>query len=73
MTSDLHEENRIAWNMATRAHNSHKGDQARFFREGGDTLYPEELELLGDVHGLSLVHLQCNSGQDSLSLARRGP
>jgi SAM-dependent methyltransferase len=68
----LHEDNRLSWNEATQAHNSHKGDQARFFREGGTTLRPEELELLGDVSGLRLVHLLCNSGQDTLSLARHG-
>jgi SAM-dependent methyltransferase len=33
---------------------------------------PEELELLGDVRGKRVVHLQCNSGQDSLSIAARG-
>ena len=38
---DLHEENRISWNAATVAHNSHKRDQARFFRQGGSTLFPE--------------------------------
>jgi SAM-dependent methyltransferase len=67
-----HEDNRWAWNAATSAHNSHKADQAKFLREGGSTLYPEEIELLGDISGLSLVHLQCNAGQDSLSLAARG-
>jgi SAM-dependent methyltransferase len=72
LRQDLHEENRQSWNEATKAHNSHKRDQAQFLRNGGDTLYPEELELLGDVTGLTLVHLQCNSGQDSLCLARRG-
>jgi SAM-dependent methyltransferase len=70
--TDLHEENRLAWNAATVAHNSHKVDQAAFLRGGGSTLFPEELELLGDVEGLSLLHLQCNAGQDSLSLARLG-
>jgi SAM-dependent methyltransferase len=69
---DLHEENRLSWNEATRAHNSHKGDQARFLREGGSTLFPEEVELLGPLRGSSLLHLQCNSGQDTLSLARLG-
>ena len=72
LCKDLHEENRLAWNEATRAHNSHKRDQAKFLREGGNTLFPEEIELLGDVRGLSLVHLQCNAGQDTLSLAQRG-
>lgn len=72
MSNDLHEANRLSWNAATVAHNSHKGDQAAFFRAGGSTLYPEEIELLGDIAGLDLLHLQCNSGQDSLSLARLG-
>jgi 2-polyprenyl-3-methyl-5-hydroxy-6-metoxy-1,4-benzoquinol methylase len=31
-----------------------------------------ELELLGNVKGLSILHLQCHFGQDSLSLARMG-
>jgi SAM-dependent methyltransferase len=69
---DLHEDNRRSWNSATRAHNSHKGDQAAFLRGGGSTLFPEELALLGDVEGARLVHLQCNSGQDTLSLAALG-
>lgn len=70
--TDLHEDNRLSWNEATKAHNSHKGDQAQFFRAGGSTLFPEETELLGTIAGLSLVHLQCNAGQDTLSLARLG-
>ncbi|MGI8587692.1 MAG: class I SAM-dependent methyltransferase [Chloroflexia bacterium] len=72
MKRDLHEENRRSWNSATEAHNSHKGDQAKFLREGGSTLFPEEIALLGDLRGCALVHLQCNSGQDTLSLARLG-
>lgn len=67
-----HEKNRKSWNAVTPAHNSHKADQARFFAEGGCTLFPEELDLLGDVEGRALLHLQCNCGQDSLSLAGRG-
>lgn len=66
------ERTRQSWNIATRNHNAHKGDQAAFLRAGGDTLFPEELELLGPLAGKSLVHLQCNAGQDSLCLARRG-
>ncbi|MEM1415795.1 MAG: class I SAM-dependent methyltransferase [Myxococcota bacterium] len=67
-----HERNRRSWNAVTSAHNSHKGDQAAFLAGGGSTLFPEELELLGDVRGTRLLHLQCNCGQDSLSLAARG-
>jgi SAM-dependent methyltransferase len=73
MTSTFeHERNRAAWNEVTPAHNSHKGDQAAFLRNGGSTLFPEELDLLGDLEGRTLAHLQCNCGQDSLSLAARG-
>ncbi|HEU4883558.1 MAG TPA: class I SAM-dependent methyltransferase [Longimicrobium sp.] len=72
LRSDVHEANRLSWNAATQAHNSHKADQAAFLRAGGSTLFPEERELLGEVDGMTLVHLQCNSGQDTLSLARLG-
>lgn len=68
----LHEGNRRSWNVATEAHNSHKGDQAAFYRGGGNKLFAEERELLGDVSGKRIVHLQCNSGQDTLSLAQMG-
>jgi SAM-dependent methyltransferase len=70
--TDLHQANRLSWNAATAAHNSHKQDQAEFFRNGGSTLFPEEIELLGDVKGKLLLHLQCNAGQDTLSLAALG-
>ncbi len=91
MQQGAHEQNRRSWNLVIPAHDSHKRDQARFLREGGSTLYPDELELLGlppswpgehvfkdmapetgPLAGLDLVHLQCNVGQDSLSLARLG-
>lgn len=65
-----HEINRRSWNEGVKAHNSHKGDQAAFFRAGGNTLFPEERSLLGDIAGQTLLHLQCNCGQDSLSIAR---
>jgi SAM-dependent methyltransferase len=63
---------RRSWNQATRNHNAHKGDQAAALRAGKDPLFPEELELLGELAGRSLLHMQCNAGQDSLGLARRG-
>jgi len=65
-----HEQNRRSWNEGTKAHNSHKGDQAKFFREGGTTLWDDEVRLLGDLKGKTLLHLQCNSGQDTLSIAK---
>ena len=59
---ELHEENRLSWNAATNAHNSHKEAQATFFKEGGSTLYPEEMELLGQYRG---------PGRPSLAVQRR--
>jgi SAM-dependent methyltransferase len=69
---DLREQNRRSWNAVVGAHDSHRGDLAGFLREGGSTLFPEERALLGDMSGKALVHLQCNCGGDSLSLALLG-
>lgn len=66
------ERTRQSWNQATENHNRHKGDQAARMLAGEDWLFPEELALLGPLQGKDLVHLQCNAGQDSLCLARRG-
>lgn len=52
------------------AHNSHKGDQAKFLREGGTVLSASEQALLGDRSGKHLLHLQCNGGQETLSIAK---
>ena len=68
----LHEQNRLSWNEATKAHNSHKADQAAFFRAGGNKLDAEEIELLGDLKGKAVLHLQCNAGQDTLSIKQLG-
>ncbi len=69
---DYHQQNRRSWNAITPIHNGHKGDQVAFFKGGGSTLFEDEVALLGEVNGQSLVHLQCNCGQDSLSLAHLG-
>jgi SAM-dependent methyltransferase len=63
---------RRSWNVATRNHNAHKGDQGALLRAGAEILFDEELALLGELEGKRLVHLQCNAGQDTLCLARRG-
>jgi SAM-dependent methyltransferase len=72
MRRDLHEQNRRSWNHATVAHDSHTGRQAEFLQGGGTTLFPEEIELLGELAGKRVVHLQCNAGPDTLSIAARG-
>jgi hypothetical protein len=35
-------------------------------------LFDDEIALVGDVAGQRLLHLLCNSGQDTLSWAKRG-
>lgn len=72
MNRDAHEQNRLGWNAATAAHQSHVPHLGRFLREGGTTLFPEEIALLGFLRGKSLVHLQCNAGADTVSIARLG-
>ena len=56
----------------TAIHNRHKADQAGFLRRGGSTLFAEEIELLEPLAGCRLLHLLCNSGQDTLSLVAHG-
>ena len=68
----IREQNRRSWNAVVPAHYSHHRDLAAFLREGGLTIFPEEQALLGNLAGCSLAHLMCNTGQDTLSLARLG-
>ncbi|MCS6880955.1 MAG: class I SAM-dependent methyltransferase [Oscillochloridaceae bacterium] len=68
----ISEQNRHSWNAAVPVHASHRPHLAAFLRAGGLTLFPEERELLGEVAGLRLLHLLCNTGQDTLSLAALG-
>jgi len=44
----------------------------RSFLAGGSTLYDLDRQLLGDLSGVDLVHLQCHTGMDTLSLLRAG-
>ncbi|WP_119066631.1 glycosyltransferase [Rubrobacter indicoceani] len=66
------ERNRRSWNAVVAAHESHRTGLAEYLGRGGTTLFPEERELLGEVGGKRLVHLQCNTGSDTLSLAALG-
>lgn len=67
--TDYHQQNRQSWNAATAQHHTHKPDLIARYKNGYNNLYPEEMDLLGNVQGQSLVHLQCNDGQDSVSIA----
>jgi 2-polyprenyl-3-methyl-5-hydroxy-6-metoxy-1,4-benzoquinol methylase len=64
--------NRALWNEKTRHHLASDFYDVKGFLEGNTSLKFIELELLGDVKGKSILHLQCHFGQDTLSLARMG-
>lgn len=64
--------NRASWNNRTDSHlNSDFYDVANFIK-GKSSLNSIELELLGELKGKSVLHLQCHFGQDSISLNRLG-
>src|SRR5690606_37088124 len=64
--------NRQLWNEKTKHHVDSEFYDMKGFLAGNTSLKEPEMELLGDVKGKSIVHLQCHFGQDSLSLARMG-
>lgn len=66
------ETNRALWDAWTAIHRSSSFYGLDEFRRGASTLKPIELEVVGDVRGLDLLHLQCHFGLDSLSWARLG-
>jgi ubiquinone/menaquinone biosynthesis C-methylase UbiE len=64
--------NRKLWNDKTSVHYQSDFYDVKSFIKGKDSLNPIEIELLGDISGKSILHLQCHFGMDSISLARRG-
>lgn len=66
------QKNKDAWNKRTSVHIDSGFYNVQAFLEGASSLNDTELELLGDISGKSILHLQCHFGQDSLSLARMG-
>lgn len=64
--------NRQLWNERTKHHTGSKFYDVEAFLAGKNSLTAKELELLGDLAGKKLLHLQCHFGQDTLSLARMG-
>ncbi|RAR75583.1 class I SAM-dependent methyltransferase [Flavobacterium aciduliphilum] len=64
--------NRKAWNEKTAFHVASDFYEMNAFLEGKSTLNPIELELLKEVTGKKILHLQCHFGQDSMTLSRMG-
>ena len=66
------ETNRRNWNERTPVHAASDFYDIEGFRNGCITLSELERSGVGDVHGKSLLHLQCHFGMDTLSWARLG-
>lgn len=64
--------NQESWNRRTEVHLTSAFYDMEGFRRGQSSLNEPELNLLGDLRGKSVLHLQCHFGQDTLSLARLG-
>ncbi|MFE7096427.1 class I SAM-dependent methyltransferase [Streptomyces erythrochromogenes] len=67
--------NRAMWETRARVHGSTATDRfydVESFVAGRETLRPLERELVGDVAGKDLLHLQCHFGMNTLSWARLG-
>lgn len=71
-TDILIEANKELWNKRTAAHVASDFYDNNSFLSGKSTLNQFELDLLGDVKGKSVLHLQCHFGQDTISLQRLG-
>ena len=64
--------NQRLWDIWTGIHTEGDFYDLAAFREGGSRIRDYELDLIGDVAGRTLLHLQCHFGLDTLSWARLG-
>jgi ubiquinone/menaquinone biosynthesis C-methylase UbiE len=64
--------NRKSWNNRTDIHVKSEFYDMNNFIKGRSSLNSIELELLGDLKGKTILHLQCHFGQDTISLSRLG-
>ncbi|MBN1136512.1 MAG: class I SAM-dependent methyltransferase [Anaerolineae bacterium] len=63
------EANKRSWSTLSADHYAH---YRAILLTGRSTLNQTEIEELGDIRGKRLIHLQCNTGADTISLARLG-
>jgi len=69
---DYKDINKDAWNKRTDVHVTSSFYDLDGFLKGASSLQATELNLLCDIKGKSVLHLQCHFGMDSLSMARMG-
>ncbi len=64
--------NQELWNEKTETHWGSEFYSVKEFLTHKNSLKPIELQLLGNISGKSILHLQCHFGMDTLSLAHLG-
>lgn len=64
--------NKENWNKRCENHVESDFYDNKEFIIGKSSLNQIELDLIGDIKGKKVIHLQCHFGQDSISLARMG-
>lgn len=71
-SSNYIQKNKAAWNDKTDHHFNSAFYDVDSFVKGKNSLNKIELDLLDDVTGKTILHLQCHFGMDSISLSRMG-
>ncbi len=66
------EKNKNSWNARVNSHLKSEFYNHENFLNGETSLKSIELQLLGDIRGKTILHLQCHFGQDSISMSRLG-
>lgn len=69
---DYIEVNKKLWNDKVEIHANSEFYDVDAFITGKQVLNAIELDLLGNLNGKSVLHLQCHFGQDSIELSRMG-
>jgi len=72
MSVDYKSLNKESWNARTGVHIVSDFYDNESFIQGRNALNGIELDMLGDVAGKTVLHLQCHFGQDTISFTRLG-
>lgn len=70
--SSFYKINKESWNKKTEHHYDSEFYDNESFIKGKSSLKSIELDLLGDISGKNVLHLQCHFGQDTISMSRMG-
>lgn len=73
MSKEIHEQNRKAWNQGAVWYEKKIEQTIEFLKSGKSSIHPVEKQNIGDFHRFErAIHIQCASGQDTLSLLNEG-